>query len=128
MKNELKFFKCLHCGNIIEMVENSGVPVVCCGENMTEMVPGTSDGAAEKHVPVVEAEGNKVTVRIGSVEHPMVDEHHIAWIVLQTETGCQRKYLDHTGDPEAVFALTEGDKAVAAYEYCNLHGLWKAEI
>lgn len=110
------------------MVEDKGVPVVCCGEKMTELKANTSDGAGEKHVPVVQVEGSKVTVKVGEVTHPMLEEHHIAWIYLETSRGGQIKYLDHTGAPEAVFALAEGEQAVAAYEYCNLHGLWKAEI
>ncbi len=124
----VKIFKCMHCGNIIEMVEDKGVPVVCCGEKMTELVPGTSDGAAEKHVPVVTVSGNKVTVNVGSDAHPMTDEHLISWIILETENGCQRKHLSSADAPEASFMLADGEKAIAAYEYCNLHGLWKADI
>ena len=124
----VKIFKCMHCGNIIEMVEDKGVPVVCCGEKMTELVPGTSDGAAEKHVPVVTVSGNKVTVNVGSDAHPMTDEHLISWIILETEDGCQRKHLSSADAPEASFMLADGEKAIAAYEYCNLHGLWKAEL
>ena len=123
----VKIFKCMHCGNIIEMVEDKGVPVVCCGEKMTELVPGTSDGAAEKHVPVVTVSGNKVTVNVGSDAHPMTDEHLISWIILETEDGCQRKHLSSADAPEASFMLADGEKAIAAYEYCNLHGLWKTE-
>ena len=110
------------------MVEDKGVPVFCCGQKMTELKANTSDGATEKHVPVVTVDGNVVKVVVGDVAHPMLEEHHIAWIVLETNQGVQRKYLDHTGAPEAVFVLAEGEKAVAAYEYCNLHGLWKKEI
>ena len=124
----VKIFKCMHCGNIIEMVEDKGAPVVCCGEKMTELVPGTSDGAAEKHVPVVTVSGNKVTVNVGSDAHPMTDEHLISWIILETEDGCQRKHLSSADAPEASFMLADGEKAIAAYEYCNLHGLWKADI
>ena len=124
----VKIFKCMHCGNIIEMVEDKGVPVVCCGEKMTELVPGTSDGAAEKHVPVVTVSGNKVTVNVGSDAHPMTDEHLISWIILETENSCQRKHLSSADAPEASFMLADGKKAIAAYEYCNLHGLWKADI
>ena len=125
---EPRFFKCDHCKNIIVMVEDKGVPVMCCGEKMREMKANTSDGATEKHVPVVTVEGSKVKVFVGDVEHPMLEEHHIAWIYLHTNQGGQLKYLDHTGAPEAVFALAEGEEVVAAYEYCNLHGLWKKEV
>ena len=124
----LKLFKCMHCGNIIEMVEDKGVPVVCCGEKMTELSPNTTDAALEKHVPVVEVNGNTVKVTVGSTLHPMTEEHHIAFIYLETDKGVQKKYLDHTGEPVAVFALTDGEKPVAAYEYCNLHGFWKKEL
>ncbi len=124
----VKLFKCAHCGNMIEMVEDKGVKVICCGEPMQLMDPNTTDAAQEKHVPVVTVDGNKVTVNVGSAEHPMMEEHHIAFIILETDKGVQRKALDHTGKPEAVFALAEGEKPVAAYEYCNLHGVWKAEI
>ena len=127
MSREQKFFVCNHCGNLIGMIHNAGVPVVCCGEKMQELVANTTDAAQEKHVPVVEVNGNTVTVCVGSVLHPMLEEHHIAWIALETNQGMQRKELLHTGEPKAVFALAEGEKAVAAYEYCNLHGLWKAE-
>ena len=124
----MRFFICEHCKNIVTFVEDSGVPVMCCGQKMTELVANTTDAAQEKHVPVVEKDGDKLIVSVGSVEHPMTEEHHIAWIAVETKNGSQIKYLDHTGAPEAVFALAEGEQAVAAYEYCNLHGLWKAEI
>ncbi|MGI5847363.1 MAG: desulfoferrodoxin family protein [Candidatus Cryptobacteroides sp.] len=124
----MKFYFCRHCGNIITHFKDSGVRVVCCGEKMQELVPGTTDGATEKHVPVVKIEGNKVTVRISSVEHPMVEAHYIEWIVLETRRGFQKKELKPGEKPEAEFLLPEGEAAVAAYEYCNLHGLWKAEI
>ncbi len=124
----VKLYKCNHCGNIIAMVEDKGVNPVCCGELMTQLNPNTTDGATEKHVPVVDINGNIVTVKVGSVAHPMMEEHYIAFIILETTTGIQIKNLDHTGAPEAVFALAEGEKAVAAYEYCNLHGFWKLAL
>ena len=120
----MTFFKCAHCGNIIAHLEDSGVRCVCCGEEMKPLVPNTSDGAGEKHVPVVSVDGNIVTVTVGSVEHPMLEAHHIAWIILETKQGRQRKTLNPGEKPVAKFALTEGDEVVAAYEYCNLHGLW----
>ena len=124
----VKLFKCAHCGNIVEMVEDKGVKPACCGEAMQLMNPNTTDAAQEKHVPVVTIDGNKVTVCVSSTEHPMIEEHHIAFIILETNQGVQRKYLDKTGKPTAQFVLCEGEKAIAAYEYCNLHGFWKAEI
>ncbi len=121
----MKFFVCEHCGNIIEKAVDSGIPVVCCGEKMKEMVPGSVDAAVEKHVPVVNQEGNTVKVVIGEVEHPMAEEHYIGFIAIETEQGVQRKNLKPGEKPEAVFALAEGDKLMAAYAWCNLHGLWK---
>ena len=122
----MKFYVCAHCGNIIQYAENKGVPVMCCGEKMQELIPGTSDGAAEKHVPVMKVDGQKVVVEVGSVAHPMLEAHFIKWIVLETEKGYQRVDLKPEEAPKAEFMLTDGDKAVAAYAYCNLHGLWKA--
>ena len=90
------------------------------------MIPNTSDGAGEKHVPVVQVDGQTVTVTVGSVEHPMLEAHSIQWILLETKEGRQRKALKPGDKPTAVFALAPGDTAVAAYEYCNLHGLWKS--
>ena len=122
----MKFYVCEHCGNIITMVKNTGVLVMCCGQKMTELVPGTVDAALEKHVPVVETAGNVVNVKVGSVEHPMLAEHFIQWIALETNQGSQIKYLQPGQAPQASFALAEGEEVKAVYEYCNLHGLWKA--
>ena len=123
----MKFYVCEHCGNIIEFVKETGVPVMCCGQKMTELVPGTSDGAHEKHVPVVKVDGDKVIVEVGAVEHPMVEAHYIQWIAIETTKGSQRVKLEYTDKPRAEFKLAEGETFVAAYEYCNLHGLWKYE-
>lgn len=123
---EQKFYICKHCGNIIAMVRDKGVPVVCCGEKMQEIIPGTTDAAQEKHVPVCKIEGNKVTVTVGAVEHPMLPEHYIEWISLQTKEGNQRKCLKPGDKPEAVFMIADGDEVETAYAYCNLHSLWKA--
>ena len=121
----MKFYKCEHCGNIVEFVEASGVPVVCCGQPMTELVAGAVDAAVEKHVPVVTVEGNVVKVVVGEVEHPMVEEHFIGWVEIETKKGVQRKYLKPGEKPEVEFVLAADDELVATYEYCNLHGLWK---
>lgn len=121
-----KFYVCEHCGNIITKVKDSGVPVFCCGQKMKEMVPGTTDAAVEKHVPVYEVEGNVVNVKVGSVEHPMQPEHYIQWIVVETNQGVQIKYLEPEQPPVASFELAEGEEVVAVLEFCNLHGLWKA--
>ena len=121
----MKFYVCEKCGNIIEFVKESGVPVMCCGQKMVELVPGTSDGAHEKHVPVVTIDGDKVTVEVGAVEHPMVEAHYIQWIAIETTRGSQMVKLEYTDKPRAEFKLADGEEFVAAYEYCNLHGLWK---
>ena len=121
-----KFYKCQHCGNVIMKFVDSQVPVVCCGEKMKELVPGTVDASLEKHVPVVTKIDDKtIKVQVGSVAHPMLEEHHIAFIYVETEKGGIR--VDIKDKPEAVVYLGE-DKAVAVYEYCNLHGLWKTEL
>lgn len=122
---EQKFFICEHCGNIIAMVKNAGVPVMCCGQKMTELVPGTTDAAVEKHVPSYLVEGNKVIVTVGEVEHPMAEEHYIEWISIQTKQGNQRKALKPGEAPKICFSICEGDEVEAVYAYCNLHGLWK---
>ena len=120
-----RFYKCRHCGNVIQKVVDSKVPVVCCGEKMEELVPGTTDAAQEKHVPVIDIDGNTVTVRVGDVEHPMEKEHYIEWIILETKEMEYKANLNPGEKPEATFILNDGDEVVAAYEYCNLHRLWK---
>ena len=123
---ELKFYYCEDCDNMVILLKNSGVPVVCCGQKMKELIPGTTDGSAEKHVPVYEIQGNQVIVKVGSAVHPMEEEHFIEWIALQTDSAGQCTALQPGQPPEAVFAIREGDKVEAVYAYCNLHGLWKA--
>lgn len=120
----MKFFKCQICGKIIAIVNDRDVPTVCCGQDMVELVPNTQDGAREKHLPVIEVEGNIVTVKVGEVEHPMLDAHYIEWIAIQTNKGNQRKQLKPGDKPVAQFALLPGEEVVAALEYCNLHGLY----
>ena len=123
---ELKFYKCEICGNMVAMVKQSGAPISCCGQKMTEIVPGTTDAAVEKHVPVFEVKDNKVLVTVGSVAHPMAPEHYIEWIAVQTTAGNQRKTLKPGDEPKACFALCDGEEVEAVYAYCNLHSLWKA--
>ena len=123
---EQKFYICKHCGNIIAKVKDTGVPVICCGEPMSEIIPGTTDAAVEKHVPVWTVENGIVHVKVGSVEHPMLPEHYIEWVSLHTKQGNQRKELHPGEKPEVCFALCEGDEVEAVYAYCNLHSLWKA--
>ncbi len=123
---EQKFFACKHCGKIVAVIKDSGASMICCGQEMTELKAGTTDAAVEKHVPVYTAENGIVKVRVGEIEHPMLPEHYIEWISLQTKQGSQIKHLKAGEKPEAVFALCDGDEAVTVYAYCNLHGLWKA--
>lgn len=124
---EQKFFICEICGNIIAFVKDNGIPVECCGEQMQELKPGLSDGAREKHIPVYRVEGQKVLVSVGSVDHPMLPEHYIEWVSLQTKQGNQRKALHPGQPPEVCFTICEGDEVEAVYAFCNLHSLWKAE-
>ncbi|MBQ9137210.1 MAG: desulfoferrodoxin [Alistipes sp.] len=120
-----KFFKCRHCGNVVEKVVDSGVAVVCCGEKMEELVPNTVEASGEKHIPVVtRIDENTIKVEVGSVAHPMLPEHHIAFIYVETESGGIRVNL--TDKPQATIVCPS--KPIAVYEYCNIHGLWKVEL
>ena len=125
--NEKKYYICPVCGNIVEVVSASGVNVKCCGKNMEEILPGVVEASHEKHIPVVKIDGDRAIVDVGSVTHPMSEEHSILWIALESENGVQRKYLNPGDEPKAEFVLAN-DRPVAVYAYCNLHGLWKAEI
>ena len=126
MKNS-KFYICPHCGNIVEMVHDSGVKPHCCGQKMNELVPNSVEASGEKHIPAVSVNGNVVEVNVGSVDHPMADVHWIEWVHLVTDKGSQRKYLNPGEAPHVRFLL-EDEKPVAVYAYCNLHGLWKSEL
>ena len=127
MCNNSKFYICEHCGNLVGMINSSGVPMMCCGQKMTLLEAGVVEASKEKHIPVATVEDGMVKVVVGSVEHPMAEEHNIAWVYLQTDKGGQRKCLKPGEAPVAVFALAD-EKPVAVYAYCNLHGLWKTEI
>ena len=122
-----KFYICEKCGNIIGKIHDSGVGVVCCGQKMTHLEPGVVEASHEKHIPVVKVDGNLVSVDVGSVKHPMTEEHSILWVYLETDKGGQRKCLSVGADPVVTFSITD-EKPIAVYAYCNLHGLWKAEI
>ncbi len=121
----MKFYKCLHCGNIVEMVLDKGVTPSCCGESMKELIPNSVDASNEKHVPVIIEGDNKVTIKIGEAIHPMSEEHYIEWILIHTDRTIQRKYLRPNAEPVAEFALLDDEIVLSAYAYCNLHGLWK---
>ena len=121
-----KFYKCNHCGNVIEKVVDSKVPVVCCGEKMVELIPNTVDASNEKHVPVVtRLDDCRIKVEVGSVPHPMTPEHHIAFVYVETENGGIR--INLKDKPETMVCVCT-EKPIAVYEYCNLHGLWKTEL
>ena len=123
---EMKFYRCAHCGQIIAVVKKTGVPIICCGEPMKEIIPGTTDASLEKHVPVCEVKDGKVVVKVGAVDHPMLPEHYIEWVAIQTKFGNQRKSLKPGDAPQVCFRLCDGDEVEAVYAYCNLHSLWKA--
>ncbi len=127
MSREQKFYICRICGNLVGMIHDSDVEIICCGQPMDELVPNTVDAAKEKHLPVISVSGDTVQVDIGSVPHPMTEEHSIQWIYLETKKGGQRKALAPGEKPQAVFSVVD-DEAVAAFAYCNLHGLWKTEL
>lgn len=122
-----KFYICRHCGNLVGVIQDSGVPMLCCGEKMEELTPNTVDASNEKHVPVVTVKDGQVHVNVGAVEHPMVPEHLIQWVYVETEHGGQRKALKAGEAPVLTFALGD-DKPVAVYAYCNLHGLWMTKL
>ena len=122
-----RFYICEHCGNIVGMINDAGVPIMCCGQKMTKLEPGTSEASEEKHIPEVTVEGDLVTVTVGSVMHPMTKEHSISWVYLQTDKGGHRRNLSVENEPTVRFALCD-EKPIAAYAYCNLHGLWKKDI
>ena len=122
-----KFYICEHCGNIIGMVKDKGVPVVCCGEKMKALVPNTVEASGEKHIPVASVENGVVNVNVGAVDHPMADVHYIEWVYLETDKGGHRKELKPGENPNVKFILGD-EKPVAVYAYCNLHGLWMAEF
>jgi len=125
--NNTKFYICSHCGNIVEMVKDIGVKPFCCGEKMKELVPNTVEASGEKHIPEVSVNGSRVIVNVGSVDHPMVDEHFIEWVYVKTDKGSHRKALVPGGAPRVEFELYD-EKPLAVYAYCNLHGLWMSEI
>ena len=126
MKN-LKFYICPHCGNVVEMIHDAGVKLMCCGQKMDELVAGAVEASHEKHIPAVDMEGGIVNVKVGSVEHPMADNHWIQWVLVVTDRGVHRKHLKPGEAPKVKFLLS-GEKPLAVYAYCNLHGLWKVGL
>ena len=127
MSCKQKFFICRHCGNMVGLIKDQGVPMACCGEKMPELVPNTVEASAEKHLPVVTISGNNIGVKVGSAPHPMEEEHHIEFVYVEMENGGQRKCLKKMQTPEASFCYVD-NKPIAVYAYCNLHGMWKTEF
>lgn len=123
--SEITFYRCEKCGNLVALINKGGGTLTCCGQPMTKLEPNTSDGAKEKHVPCVTREDGKIKVAVGSVLHPMIPEHHIEWIALDTGKKLEFVYLKPGEDPIAEFNEVSSG---TVYEYCNLHGLWKAEF
>ena len=124
----MKFLKCDNCNTILGSVGGDTTTVSCCGSIAKELIPNTIDASHEKHVPVFEIKDNVVKVVVGSTIHPMTEDHHIAWVAIETEEGFQRKNLAYNAEPVLTFALTANDKLQSVYAYCNLHGLWRSDI
>ena len=127
MNSKQKFLICQHCGNMVGFIENQGVPLICCEEQMTELVPNTAVASVEKHHPTVTVKGDRIGVQVGSTPHPMEEGHHISFVYVETERGGQRKCLRNAEAPSATFSFSD-DKPTAVFSYCNLHGLWKTEV
>lgn len=119
----VEFYRCEVCGNMVALIKNGGGTLVCCGQNMTKLEANSTDAAQEKHVPVVTKEGDTLRVAVGSTLHPMLPEHHIEWIALVADGKVEFKFLKLTQEPKAEFCTAASGEI---YEYCNLHGLWKA--
>jgi len=127
MNGRQRFFKCNYCGNMVGLIKDEGGPMVCCGDEMVELVPNTAEASVEKHLPDVTVTGDSISVQVGSVPHPMDDGHHISFVYVETECGGQRKRLKTGEEPKLTFVFSD-DKPIAVYAYCNLHGLWVTEI
>jgi superoxide reductase len=125
MTERNQVYKCSLCGNMVEVVHSGAGELVCCGQPMNLLVENTTDAATEKHVPVVEKAGGQTKVSVGSVAHPMIEEHYIEWVELIVGERVFRTYLQPGESPEAVFSVMAD--GVVAREYCNLHGLWRTE-
>ena len=127
MKGKQKFFSCQHCGNMVGLIGKQGAPLVCCGEKMTELVPNTAEASEEKHLPAVTVSGDSISVQVGSVLHPMTEEHSIKFVFVETESGGQRKVLKVGDEPKLNFSFSN-DKPIAVFAYCDMHGLWKTDL
>ena len=123
-----KFYKCPKCGSVVVKLNGIGCAPSCCGEPMQELIPGVVDAALEKHVPVVAEKDGKVYVQVGDVIHPMLENHYIEWIYLLTDKGGTFRFLKPGEEPKAIFSILDDEVVLEVYEYCNLHGLWKANL
>lgn len=121
----VEFYRCEKCGNIVALIIKGGGKLVCCGQEMTKLTANTTDAAQEKHVPVVTRDGGKIKVAVGSTPHPMLEEHYIQWVALVSGDQVEIRYLHPGQEPKAEFPEV---KSGTVYEYCNLHGLWKADF
>lgn len=125
---ELIFYRCSICGNLICMINDSGVTPTCCGTEMEAVTANTADAAAEKHVPCISRDGNKVMIAVGDLPHPMTQEHFIEWVILQTNRGTYSRRLHPENIPEVCFRIRSTECPVRVYAWCNLHGLWLREL
>lgn len=123
-----KFLICKNCGNLIEMINDSGVTPICCNKDMEEIVANTTEAATEKHIPIIEISDSIATITVGEILHPMTEEHYISWIYLETNKGIKKVDLKPNDEPKAKFSLLSDEKVISAYAYCNLHSLWKKEM
>lgn len=125
MTNRNQIWKCEICGDIVEVLHSSPGELVCCGQPLTLIEPKREEEGYEKHLPVIEREGNGIMVKVGSIEHPMMENHYIEWIALDTEKNVLRQFLNLGEKPMAVF--TTAEKVSQARDYCNIHGQWATE-
>lgn len=125
MAEKLEVYKCMVCGNIVEVLHGGDGELVCCGEPMKKLVAKTTDEGKEKHVPVIEKTDSGCKVKVGSIPHPMEEKHYIEWIELLADGKAYRQFLNPSDAPEAMFDVEA--ESVSAREYCNIHGLWKGE-
>ncbi|MGN1399674.1 MAG: desulfoferrodoxin family protein [Erysipelotrichaceae bacterium] len=124
----MKLFICQHCGNIAELIKDSSINPFCCGDKMTLLIPKEQDEGQEKHLPVVKIENSTVSIEVGSVAHPMLPNHYIAFIFLETDKAMYRVNLSSDDKPKCRFRINDDEKIMAVYSYCNIHGLWKTTI
>lgn len=126
---KLVFYRCEICGNLVVMINDSGINPTCCGGYMTELTENTEDGVHEKHLPVMNRIKDKVSINVGIKDHPMTDEHYIEWIIVNTDHGTYLRKLSPGNNPHAEFSVPADEHIINVYAYCNIHGLWslKAE-